>query len=177
MKIILWFSVFFGSAAHALIPNPTGNQLNSIFGVDSCMKVSEASVPPFTVSVQACSEPVAGAMAALLNTSPNGFSVEVLGPDGKKAVATKISNFNELLAAVEVVLHANPYFSKAYAYDPLGLSANQVLVEFKPMVIRVFIDNISNPYGTSAYVAADLFQMFLSPQIGSLKLMTTTGPQ
>jgi hypothetical protein len=181
--ILCLVALFVSSSAHALI-SPiyrVMNEFKASFGVNPCIKVVETPTAEGHIQVQACTAEVGEALATILVQNANGGygSLDVLDPTGKSVKPAEIKSLDQLAALADKVLKDNPFYTKSYPYSIMGGPPSEVLVEFKPKVIQVFVDNISNPYGTNAFVASDLFSKFLNQTVGDLnfRLETVTSPE
>ena len=138
---------------------------------------------PFTgnataTPIQVCDVAKAQALADVLQQNVNYLGeLRITDPNGNVLKAEKLSDYDQVAQAANTALRDNPYFAKSYPYSALGFKANCALVEFKPQVVEVATDNISNPYGTNVYVAAEVFVLFLDTNAGGLVngLRTATG--
>jgi hypothetical protein len=177
---LILFAAFLQSPAHALISPYAmmANELAASIGADPCINVSLVDRPDGApqVVVKACNQVKAEALAALL-TPADELVIE--NQDGTPAKAAPMATLDDLVAVTEAAFQDNPYYSNSYKYDMLGGDPSEVLIEFKPQIIQVFIDNIANPYGTESTVAADLFAKYLKKAFFSEydDLWTFTGPK
>lgn len=157
------------------------NQLVASVGADSCVKIvaPESFMGAGTTTLKVCDTAKAQALATILQSKVE-FLGEIIVADanGNAVQPEKFSGFAELAKLVDTAFQGNPYFTKSYPYSPLGITPNCAMVEFKPEVIEVATDNIANPYSTNAYVAADVFVLFLNADAGGITndLRTATGP-
>jgi hypothetical protein len=154
--------------------------LKKTIGASPCAQVGQPVAPTdgtrqWTITIQACSPKTARALAIVLKPQfYTSAAIVVAGPDGAKETAPdpdKSLSVDELKEAFVAALGENPYFAAARstrAFAPLT-------VEFKPEVVQVWSDNISDFYGMTNYVAADAFKQSLRLEFGAIRVGITTS--
>ena len=151
-------------------------------GADPCVKVGEPdsfSGNATATPIQVCDAAKAQALADVLQ--PSAKYLGNLESLIRMGMWSNRRNFRALrslrrrqIPPFEVTLTTRSHIP----YDALGFTPNCALVEFKPQVIEVATDNISNPYGSNSYVAAEVFILFLNSDAGGMNegLRPVTGP-
>jgi hypothetical protein len=168
----------FASSALALIsPDYMAMvELSATIGADSCFQVGAPSNDgkQSSITITSCDTKKGAALAMLVKAEY--IKLIVADSNGKPIAPANVTTVDEMVKEATLVFKDNPHFVKAYPYQPMNPQANQILIEFKPEVIQVAVDNISNPYGLSSFVAADLFATFLNRALGDIAVGTASSP-
>jgi len=183
MKSLLLLFALAGSSAFALIAPPyvVQNEFQGSIGLNPCfvVKSMQEPVPPavnFKMVIQACDLASGQALADVLTPSFPDYGVEaqVVDPSGKAILPNSKATDAQVLADLTKVLAPVTAFSRAYGFCGLGTNCTNLVVEFKPTVIKIFTDDIGVPDSNRAFLAADLFGQFLTAG-PAIVLRTYTG--
>ena len=156
--------------------------LKATIGADSCFRVSdvispEASATRYQVKITGCSVEKSRALATLLTKSSATeiLDVVVLLPNGNLAKPQSPANSQEVAKTITLALTGNPYFVTVHVSHSGGLGLSDLFIEFKPEVIQLWSDNISDFYGLSNFVAQSAFGTVLSDHLGNFRIAVTTS--
>lgn len=127
------------------------------------------------VVIQTCSDDRAQAWEAIISPSfqKNYAYVEFQGPSGPaQAMPISGSSNADQIASLSKILNlalsANPAFDSVVSTD------TEVILVMKPQVIRVYVDDLSDPWGQQNKTAEDHFAALISLQYGNLKAVVAT---
>lgn len=187
MKFLIATLFCLSGSANALI-SPTWSA-NSNFKAalegDSCFTVQD----PITVGtvqkivVQSCSDEKAQAWETIVATAfrKDYAYVEFHGTSGGvKPMAVTGATPKERVASLarifNIALGANPNLNAVMQFDPnqCPFCRANIVLEMKPKVIQVFMDDLSDPWGQHNKTAQDHFAALLNLQFDDLKVLTTT---
>jgi len=187
MKYFLYILILFvGSSSFALIAPPyvVQNEFESSLGLNPCFQVKKmewGSAPGSNMKmiIQACDRTSGEALANLMNSSYSDERVDAVIVDAQGNPIDFPTNYHptvaQEIADLTKVLEPTKVFSHSYEHCAMGPGCGNVVVEFKPTVLRVFFDDIGLPDGNHAFLAADLFRIFLNSGGEHVYVRTYTG--
>lgn len=162
-------------------------QISATLGKDPCVTVGNlvGEGPNMEININVCDYNKAEALSAFIikqhdfgNLKQHDFgslmvTVNVLAPDSVPVSAQAPNDSKQAAAMLNLALTGNPYFAKA------GSVGKAAFIEFKPLVVQFFSDNISDFYSNTNMVASwafDDIMTFNSFSPKSVKIYATTAP-
>ena len=152
---------------------------------DSCYTIQEPALVDNVqkIIIQACTDQKAAAWEAIVSPAFRkdfGY-VEFHGPSGPvKATSLTGASLQDktasLAAIFSLALGENPNLNSVMRFDLSACPYCQanVVLEMKPRVIQVFMDDINDAWGQHNKTAQDHFACLINSQYDQLKVMTTT---
>ncbi len=162
--------------------------VKSTLGADACVESSELTrakdFDGFEGTIKVCNLEKAAALARLVGSEKNaGARIRINFVDAQsKAVSPEDLgevNPERVVQLIHRALKENRYFA-ASEMGSAGFGGKMVWVEFKPSVISLWADNISDKYGRINYIAATAFDSVLGLKelaAAGFSVRVTTRPE